>query len=200
MGVDGERRLRPVGRRDGFGHKHRFGRLADGQVGPDVGLSGSDASYVSPWPCPRSAALPTSPLAVTVAGPDLLYAEGAGPAAVDPGLTVREPEGGNLQSATVSIVSNYVAGEDVLAFVNAGGITGTWNPATGATDVSQVRPRPPSTRPAPPVGHLRQRRRRCAGHEHAGRAVRRVGRDGVQPGRAAWRLRCSAGGKTTPRP
>ena len=29
--------------------------------GPDVGLSGSDASYKAPWPCPRSAALPTSP-------------------------------------------------------------------------------------------------------------------------------------------
>ena len=68
---------------------------------------------------------------VTTTGTPLAYTENAAATAIDPGLTVTYAGGTNLTGATVRITGNYVNGEDVLAFTNAFGITGTWAPATG---------------------------------------------------------------------
>ncbi len=68
---------------------------------------------------------------VTTTGSTLAYTENAAATAVDPGLTVSDVDSANLTGATVAIGANYINGEDVLAFVNANGITGSWNAATG---------------------------------------------------------------------
>src|SRR5262249_53618547 len=56
----------------------------------------------------------------------------AGPIAVDPSLTLTDPDSPMLSGATVQITGNYVSGEDLLAFNNANtwGITGIWDAST----------------------------------------------------------------------
>ena len=68
---------------------------------------------------------------VTTSGTALTYTENAAATAVDPGLTASDPDSPNLASATVTISSNYAIGQDVLAFTNQLGITGSWSAATG---------------------------------------------------------------------
>ena len=59
-----------------------------------------------------------------------------GPAvAVDPGIRISNPSGANLSTASVSISSNLTAG-DVLAFTPVGGISGTYNAASGILTLS----------------------------------------------------------------
>ena len=42
----------------------------------------------------------------------------------------------NLESATIQITSGYQSGEDVLAFSNQSGITGSWDSSTGTLSLS----------------------------------------------------------------
>jgi hypothetical protein len=51
--------------------------------------------------------------------------------AVDAGLTLSDVDSANLASATVSITGNFQSGQDVLAFGNQNGITGSYNSTTG---------------------------------------------------------------------
>ncbi|MDQ3935345.1 MAG: cadherin-like domain-containing protein [Actinomycetota bacterium] len=62
----------------------------------------------------------------------LAYTENAGPVAVDSGITATDVDSSTLSGATVTISSNYVAGEDVLAFTDTAEITGSLDP-TGDT-------------------------------------------------------------------
>jgi len=71
---------------------------------------------------------------VAASGGALPYTENT-TVAVDPGITVTD-DGANLTSATVTLTTNYVNGQDALAFTNANGITGTWTPATGVLALS----------------------------------------------------------------
>ncbi|MBF0178141.1 MAG: DUF4347 domain-containing protein, partial [Magnetococcales bacterium] len=71
-----------------------------------------------------------APPSVTGAG-NLPVLEGAGPSALTPALLVTDPDSAQLASAQVVITGSYVNGEDVLAFIDTGNITGNWNPATG---------------------------------------------------------------------
>jgi plastocyanin len=64
-------------------------------------------------------------------GGTLAYAEGSGAVAVDTSVTVADPDGVNLASATISIMTNFIAGEDSLGFANQNGITGSYNASTG---------------------------------------------------------------------
>ncbi|MBF0132120.1 MAG: tandem-95 repeat protein [Magnetococcales bacterium] len=75
------------------------------------------------------------PLAVT-AGGALVFTEGAAATAADAGLTIANEDGANLTGAQVSITAGYVAGQDVLNFVNTGAITGTWNAGTGVLSLT----------------------------------------------------------------
>src|SRR6185295_4081162 len=57
----------------------------------------------------------------------LSYTENAGAVAIDTGLTVTDSDGANISSATVSISASYASGEDVLAFTNQFGISGSYS-------------------------------------------------------------------------
>jgi Ca2+-binding RTX toxin-like protein len=60
----------------------------------------------------------------------LEYTENA-TTAIDSGITVSDVDSSNLASATVSISSGFVSGQDTLAFTNQNGITGSYNSSTG---------------------------------------------------------------------
>ncbi len=76
------------------------------------------------------------PVLASIEGSALSYNEGAGPVSITDVITITDADDANLVSATVSISSGYVNGEDVLSFANAGGITGTWDAATGTLSLS----------------------------------------------------------------
>ena len=59
------------------------------------------------------------------------YTENGGPVPVDPGATVSDVDGDAIHGATIQITANHRAGEDVLAFSNANGISGSYDAATG---------------------------------------------------------------------
>jgi hypothetical protein len=66
----------------------------------------------------------------------LAYVENQAASAVHATIAVSDVDNGTLAGATVTISNGYVAGQDVLSFVNATGITGTWNAATGTLTLS----------------------------------------------------------------
>ncbi|MFB9266321.1 beta strand repeat-containing protein, partial [Bradyrhizobium erythrophlei] len=68
---------------------------------------------------------------VTSAGGTLNYLENQAATAIDPTVNVSDVDSANLTSATVAITGNYVNGQDILAFTNQNGITGSFNAATG---------------------------------------------------------------------
>ncbi|MBX9258673.1 putative Ig domain-containing protein [Desmonostoc muscorum CCALA 125] len=51
--------------------------------------------------------------------------------AIDPGISVSDVDSANLVSATVSITSGFISGQDTLAFTAQNGITGSYNSTTG---------------------------------------------------------------------
>ena len=73
-------------------------------------------------------------VAMTVAA--LVYEEGQGARAVDAGLTVADLDSPTLASARMTIAANFVAAQDALAFAPQGGITGSYNAATGVLTLS----------------------------------------------------------------
>ncbi|MGH2838052.1 MAG: Ig-like domain-containing protein [Thermoleophilaceae bacterium] len=91
----------------------------------------------------RSHSLPVRVSIKVTAAPDaprldttnqtLGYAENAGPVAVDPGLTVTEPDDGQQQiaGAVVRIGSSFTSAQDDLVFTGQSGITGVYDDSTG---------------------------------------------------------------------
>ncbi|MDH4052022.1 MAG: DNRLRE domain-containing protein, partial [Rubrivivax sp.] len=73
---------------------------------------------------------------VTTTGSPLAYTENGAAAPIDPGLTVADADDTQLSGATVGIVSNYVAGQDLLAFTDQLGISGSWDAGTGVLTLS----------------------------------------------------------------
>ncbi|HJT68495.1 MAG TPA: choice-of-anchor Q domain-containing protein [Pyrinomonadaceae bacterium] len=71
-----------------------------------------------------------APVVTTTAG-NLSYTENAAATAIDPALTVTDSDNANLVGATVAITANFASGEDVLAFTNQLGISGSYNSGTG---------------------------------------------------------------------
>ena len=59
------------------------------------------------------------------------FTEGGDALVIDSGLTVSDVDNTYLQSATVRISQGLVASEDVLAFTNQAGITGSYDKSTG---------------------------------------------------------------------
>jgi hypothetical protein len=68
---------------------------------------------------------------VAGAGGTLAYIEGDGTQLIDATLAITDVDDTNIESATISISGGFVSGEDVLAFVNMGNITGSWDGGTG---------------------------------------------------------------------
>lgn len=64
------------------------------------------------------------------------FTEGAAAVAIAPALTLSDADDTMLAGATVSVAGGFVAGEDVLAFVDQNGITGAYNGATGVLTLS----------------------------------------------------------------
>jgi hypothetical protein len=73
---------------------------------------------------------------VTASATTLGYTEKNPPTPVDSGLTLTAGTLANLTGATVQISANYANGQDVLAFSNQLGITGSWNAASGTLTLS----------------------------------------------------------------
>jgi len=68
---------------------------------------------------------------LTIANPNLSYAENDPPLAIDAGLTLTDPDDTDLVGATVTITAGFAVGEDELLFTAQPGITGSFDPATG---------------------------------------------------------------------
>ncbi|HWK95691.1 MAG TPA: FecR domain-containing protein, partial [Pseudolabrys sp.] len=64
------------------------------------------------------------------------YTENGSPVFVASGLTLSDVDSATLSGATVKIAGNFVSGEDVLSFTTQGGITGTYDAATGVLTLS----------------------------------------------------------------
>jgi hypothetical protein len=70
------------------------------------------------------------PVVTTTASP-FFYLVGGPVTAIDSGITVADADNALLQSATVTISSGYVSGQDVLSFTNTASITGSFSASTG---------------------------------------------------------------------
>ncbi|HKP89926.1 MAG TPA: tandem-95 repeat protein [Thermoleophilaceae bacterium] len=75
---------------------------------------------------------------ITPTGFPLSYTEGDGAVAVDPNLTVADPDSASMSGATVTISANFTAAEDELAFTPPGGspISGSYNDVNGTMTLS----------------------------------------------------------------
>ena len=73
----------------------------------------------------RFGASATAQVFVTTSSGILNYTANSGPKAIDPALTLTDTESTTIASATVTISSGYVSGEDVLGFASQNGISGT---------------------------------------------------------------------------
>lgn len=77
-----------------------------------------------------------APVVKTTGGP-VFFVENQAPVVIDSGLTVSDADSVNLTGATVAMTGGSFAGsEDALGFVNQGGISGNYNPATGILTLS----------------------------------------------------------------
>ncbi|MFT3736518.1 MAG: DUF4347 domain-containing protein [Rhodocyclaceae bacterium] len=77
---------------------------------------------------------PVAPV-IAVNNAALAYTENA-TTALDGALTVTDADSTNLTGATIQITGNYQSSQDVLAFTNQLGITGSWNSGTGTLTLS----------------------------------------------------------------
>lgn len=69
---------------------------------------------------------------VTLSGSAVTFTEDDAPVALDATATVADDDDASLVGGRVQITSGYVPGQDVLAATDGGGVTSTWNPATGS--------------------------------------------------------------------
>ncbi|MCP5184674.1 MAG: DUF4347 domain-containing protein, partial [Pseudomonadales bacterium] len=77
-----------------------------------------------------------APAMSAMEGVALAYTENDGASAVTASVLLDDADDINLESAVIQITGNYVSGEDVLAFVDQNGITGTWVAGTGTLTLS----------------------------------------------------------------
>ena len=70
----------------------------------------------------------------------LAYTENEAAKAVDASLTVTDVDSPNMTGATVSISGNFASGQDVLAFTNQNGISGSYNAGAGVLTLTGTSP------------------------------------------------------------
>ena len=80
------------------------------------------------------------PPVITTSGGALAYTENDPSTPVDSAVTVTDINDPTLASATVQITGGYVAGEDLLTFTPAAGITGSFDAATGTLTLTPTGP------------------------------------------------------------
>lgn len=66
----------------------------------------------------------------------LSYVTGAGAVPIDDGIIISDIDSANMASATVSIASNYISGQDYLGFNSQNGISGSFDGTTGVLTLS----------------------------------------------------------------
>ncbi|MFV1884468.1 MAG: DUF2341 domain-containing protein [Balneola sp.] len=77
-----------------------------------------------------------APTLANLEGTTLAFTEGNAPTSISAAITTADNDDANLQGATVQFVSNYFLGEDVLNYVDAIGIIGSFNSSTGVLTLS----------------------------------------------------------------
>ena len=113
------------------------GTVATGQMlfdGSDLGLTTTASINLNGFTVVTNAASNSAPV-VSATGTALAYTENQAAKVIDSGLIVTD-DSGNLTGATVTISANYASAQDVLAFTNQLGITGSWNATTGVLTLS----------------------------------------------------------------
>jgi hypothetical protein len=76
------------------------------------------------------------PALANLEGATLAFTENDGPTQITSAITISDTDDTNLQGATVAFTNNYFLGEDVLDYVDANGITGSFNSTTGVLSLS----------------------------------------------------------------
>ena len=96
----------------------------------DVIVQASDGTYAD-LQAIAVTVTPVNDAPVLTAGATLAYTENGPAAVIDNTITITDIDSANLVGAMVVISGNYQNGQDVLAFVNASGITGNFVAGTG---------------------------------------------------------------------
>lgn len=73
----------------------------------------------------------SEPIIDNIEGTAITYNSGDAPTTITSALTTYDGDDTNIESATIEITSNYESTEDVLAFSDQLGITGSWDSITG---------------------------------------------------------------------
>ncbi|MEO1022465.1 MAG: DUF2341 domain-containing protein [Bacteroidota bacterium] len=76
------------------------------------------------------------PVLSGIEGTNLDFTEGDSPVTVTSTLSVSDPDNDRLDSAKVTIATNFQSGDDVLSFTPSGSITGAFNTTTGVLSLS----------------------------------------------------------------
>ena len=77
-----------------------------------------------------------APPSLTSGNKPITVRSGGAAAVVDPNITLNDPSGPNLTTASISIGTNFTAAEDQLLFSDQNGITGAYNSSTGILTLS----------------------------------------------------------------
>jgi hypothetical protein len=77
-----------------------------------------------------------SPVISGLPGAALVFTEKDPATTIAPAIVITDADSANLSGATIQITGNYVNGQDRLAFVNSGGVTASFNAATGGLTLS----------------------------------------------------------------
>ena len=93
-------------------------------------LRAFSASGTSPSSAVGSTYVSVAPVLASIEGTTLNYTEG-NTTAITSAITITDPDNLTFALAHVQITNNYKAGEDLLSFNNANGISGTWDPLNG---------------------------------------------------------------------
>lgn len=76
------------------------------------------------------------PTLAAIEGSTIAFTEDDGATQTTNTITVSDNDNTNLQGATVAFTNNYFLGEDILDYVDANGITGSFNSTTGVLSLS----------------------------------------------------------------
>lgn len=64
------------------------------------------------------------------------FTENSAPSVISDSVAINDVDNSNIDSATVTIISNFISGKDELGFINQSGITGIFNPVTGVLSLT----------------------------------------------------------------
>lgn len=114
------------------------GQVISGNVLMDLALNivgtVGDGNYHASFATPQIPIL--TPILSKVETTLLTYTENAPATAISETIELTDTHSTTIAGATIAIVENFAAGEDELSFVNANGISGSYNSSTGVLTLS----------------------------------------------------------------